>query len=223
MRNTLCVAALLAAVLAPAHAAVLDFGNRGATELEFCTSTNTGNGAISTCGNGVFIAQSYGDVAGVLDVRYSMPRFETSFSLKWWAEFYNDLYGVLWADSSDGDSQAAIDLVPAAGRAVTLQGLDLGSYSVPARNTTLVISDLGSGSVLYTRTGMVGEASNKATTFNFSNLSSTSGLRILWQDSAYNVGIDNIRYTVSAVPEPGAWLLMAGGLLAIGTLVRRRG
>ncbi len=33
---------------------------------------------------------------------------------------------------------------------------------------------------------------------------------------------DNIAMDVSAVPEPSAWLLMAGGLAAVGAIARRR-
>lgn len=39
-------------------------------------------------------------------------------------------------------------------------------------------------------------------------------------DASYTPG--NLGLTVSAVPEPGSWLLMALGLLAVGAGARRR-
>ena len=49
---------------------------------------------------------------------------------------------------------------------------------------------------------------------------SAKGLWIEFQDSAYNVGIDNTEYSLVAVPEPAAALLLALDLAGIG-LVRR--
>ena len=66
--------------------------------------------------------------------------------------------------------------------------------------------------------GVLVAASNSA-------LGSSLGIAIEWRDSAFNVGVDNIDFTVgpAAVPEPstGALLLM-GGLALIGRWSRRR-
>jgi hypothetical protein len=48
-------------------------------------------------------------------------------------------------------------------------------------------------------------------------------LRFTATGLAYSAAaIDNIRFDVSPVPEPGSWALMAAGLAAVGSIVRRR-
>mgnify|MGYP000879189515 CR=1 FL=1 len=222
MFKTACTALGLAACLAPAQALTLDFGN-GPLAPEICTNTGTGLGPLVGCTSGTYISQGYGDVAGVLDVVYDAPRISGDHSLRWWAEDYNNLYGVLWAEGGDANSQAVIDLHPLDGNTVTLHGFDLGAYANTSRGTTLTVRDLASNALLFSHAGAVGSLpANLATHFTLSGVSSAHGLRIQWQDNAYNVGIDNISFSVGAVPEPGTWAMLAAGLLALGWLARRR-
>lgn len=214
--NGLAVASL------PAAANVIDFG-AVAPETAVCSSTNDGLGAITACADSDYLHQSYGDIAGVVDVRYSAPR-SADTSLRWWAEDYNDLYGVAWADRSDNDSMARIDIVALqGGMGITLTHFDLGAYLNTSRSTTVTITDLADNSVLYTFSGAVGMFGgfNFATPFNV-NLSSTSGIRIEWADSAYNVGIDNITYAVTAVPEAETYALLLAGLGLVTAAARRK-
>ncbi len=203
--------------LAPAaQAAILTFEGDAV-----CANDTAGNGAITSCGNYVHIAQSYGDVVGVIDVSYSAPRLTDSNSLRWWDNSYNTLYGVAWADSSDGDSKARIDLKPLNGQAVMLTHFDMGAYPNTTRGTTITISDL-SGNVLMSYAGNIGQMGNMPNSFD-GNWTSASGIRIEWQDSAFNVGIDNITYQMtSAVPEPETYAMLMAGLAAVGWMARRR-
>ncbi|WP_373987962.1 PEP-CTERM sorting domain-containing protein [Duganella sp. BuS-21] len=211
------LACLATALCAPAaYGAVLDFDGDAVCAG---SSDATGNGAISSCVNYAFLAQSYGDMAGVIDVHYAAPRLSET-SMRWWADQYNDLHGVAWADSSDSDSKARIDLKPLNGQGVMLTHFDLGSYPGGTRNTTVTISDL-SGNVLMTYSGAVGEAGNLATAFNGS-WSGQSGIRIEWEDNAYNVGIDNITYSMAPVPEPATYAMLGAGLAILGLYARRR-
>ena len=107
MHKPFCLAALLAAAWLPADAAALDFGN-GPTLPDICASDFSGGAPLLTCNNSRYIAQSYGDVAGVLDVQYIAPRAADGRSLRWWDSGYNNLYGALWTEGGDETSQAAV-------------------------------------------------------------------------------------------------------------------
>jgi hypothetical protein len=215
MKKTLLALALSGAA-ALAQAGVIDFN----PPASVCNNAADGNGGIVACSNYGYIAQSYGDVAGVLDVQYAAPRVNST-SLSWWDANYNTLRGVAWAVGGDENSAARIDLVPLNGMAVTLSHFDLGAYPDTARGTHVTVAAIG-GPVLFTYDGSVGGLpGNTASSFDGS-WTSLSGIRIEWHDSAYNVGIDNISYAVNPVPEPSAWLMLALGLAGIGIAGRRR-
>jgi hypothetical protein len=207
--------ASLALGMSAAQAGVLDFNGPNV-----CNDLASGNGTAGACGNWVYIAQSYGDIAGVLDVRYAAPRY-TDTSLEWWDADYNNLRQVAFAPGGDGDSKGRIDLVPLNGQAVTLTHFDLGAYPNTARGTTVTVSDLN-GNVLMSYAGSVGGLPGNLPSAFDGSWSSMSGIRIEWQDSAYNVGIDNITYSIAAVPEPATYATMSAGLVALAMLARRR-
>ena len=223
MNSKLLAALPLLVATAGAHALTLDFGN-GPDAPTICSSTGDGLGALVTCANYAYLSQGYGDIAGLVDVNFSAPRVP-GVSLHWWDTSYNTLYGVAWADGGDGDSQARIEILALQpGDSVLLSGFDLGAYASTTRNTTVNIYAVGGGTPLYTYTGAVGDGAVAATSFVV-NVSAPGGLWIEWQDSAYNVGIDNIQYSVSSVPEPAAAGLMLAGLLGMAAAAasRRRG
>ena len=201
-----------------AQAAVIDFGN-GPDAPILCTSSIDGIGSSISCGDGSYISQAHGDVTGLLDVTYT--DVNNARSLVWWGTQYNNLFGVAWSSGSDGDSSARIELMPLNGQVVTLSSFDLGAYAFTTRGTNLTITDSLSGATLFSYAGPVGNGAVSATSFA-PNVSSANGLRINWQNSAYNVGIDNITYSVSAVPEPASLALMLAGAGLVGAAARRR-
>lgn len=202
-----------------AHAVTLDFGNGPDTPV-ICSSNAQGTGALAACTNGGYINQAYGDIAGAVDVGFAQP-LQAGNSLRWWSAGYNDLWGVPWADGTDILSQAHVDLRALNGRTVTLSQFDFGAYPSVPRNASITVYDLGTNQSLFHYEGNIGNGSAH-TTFGNLSLSSTAGLRIEWRDTAYNVGIDNIVFEVSAVPEPSGYALLLAGLGVVGMLARRR-
>jgi len=222
-RRTLLATALWAA-LATAHGGTLDFGS-GPVAPSICTGVlATGAGPASACTNGNFVSQAYGDVDGLVDISYVSPPVADATGLRWWSTDYNNLYGILYAgNGGDSSSLARIEIKAAAPDAVvTLTGFDLGAYNQTTRGTNVNVYALGGGAPLYTFSGPVGDGALAATTFSV-NVSAVGGLWLEWGDSAFNVGIDNVQYSVSSVPEPApAALWLTGALMGFTVLRRRR-
>jgi len=102
---------------AVAHATVLTFD---------------GNICIGGCAHSVAINQTYGDIAGQLDVVYTHRESNGNTAidvndLVWWDTQYSDLTNIAWGGFSDAVGVSEIALIPAAGFQVTLNGFDLGS------------------------------------------------------------------------------------------------
>ncbi|BDC51042.1 hypothetical protein F183_A33580 [Bryobacterales bacterium F-183] len=187
-----------------------------------CAADSSGIGAATPCFDLSAINQTYGDTAQV-NVTYADANF--GVSLGYWGGGYNDLTGIVWAAGGDPGSFGRITLELLIPGTITLNSLDMGAFPNTTLGTNLRIYGLGGGSPLYTFSGNVGTPPN-ATPFSFSNISSTNGLIIEWQNSAYNVGMDNIDFTITptatGVPEPSSMAILvlgAGGLL---TVSRRR-
>jgi hypothetical protein len=219
MKTTSTLLAALASIVLAAsasHAAIIDFNGPGV-----CNTAVDGNGALKPCANWDFISQSYGDMAGVIDVKYSAFNL-ASTSLEWWDDDYNTLRGIAFAAGSDGNSHGRIDLKPLNGMGVMLTHFDMGAYSNTSMGTNITVSDL-SGNVLLAYKGNVGTSSpNMPTSFNGSWVGK-DGVRIEWENSAYNVGIDNVTYEMArVVPEPETYAMLGAGLAVLRLLTRRR-
>ncbi|MDZ7890646.1 MAG: PEP-CTERM sorting domain-containing protein [Rhodoferax sp.] len=189
--------ALLFAAPVASHAVDLDF-----------------NGAVS---NGVSLAQTYGD-GPTWDVTYRDLTTPSS-SLLGWTTGYQGTRDVLYSGTSDANSHGRITIAPYAGYQVTLNSFDLTPY--------LPNNPLGFSSqwAVYAAGGTPSFASvgplTTLTTFSPA-LSSTTGVVIEWKTSAYDMGIDNIRFTVTAVPEPETYALLLAGLGVVGAIARRK-
>lgn len=180
--------------------------------------TFDGGACSGGCSNYASILQSYGDIAGQLDVEYKRSQ-PNGGSLSWW-NVYSDLNGVAWGDPG-GVSE--VFLRPLAGFQVTLLGFDLGSYGGDNRSSQVTLLG-GNGDVLGAFPNLIIGATHQSFA---SNLTRSDGIRIQWGPDAYDVGIDNIAFEVTAiptggVPEPATWAIMILGFGAVGTAIRTR-
>ena len=189
--------------------------------LTFDQNTACGNTACSNWGQ---LSQNYGDVAGLVDVSYINVN-NPQYSLLSWDLNYNDLSGVAWTGGGAGDSDAVshgrIEIKAPNGGMVVLNSMDFGAWSNTTRGTHIVVTALGGGSPLFSYTGDVGSGTSSHNTFS-PNVSSANGLWIDWYNSAYNVGIDNVNFSIAAVPEPETYAMFLAGLGLLGSIARRR-
>lgn len=196
-----------ASAAVPGHVYTLDFNDRNtACDGQPCSA----------------IPQTYGDVAGIVDVSYSAPW--TGSYVPWST---SPISGGFLAPSfmhSSGASGVSVwmeALRP--GASVTLHHFDMLSTS-GMQAPDLIVSDL-QGKILYVQRAYIG--SDQDPTFNnivgFNpEITVLGGLRLWWSGGNMSLGVDNIVFEVSPVPEPSTYLMLMAGLLAIGAAARRR-
>ena len=178
------------------------------------------------------IAPTYGSHAGYLTVS---NRSRTAFGnsainlcdgtshVDYWNTGYSNLTDVAFA-CADG-LVGEFFFQPLAGKSVTLNSLDIGSYNSfngvgPDRLYSVRAYD-ASWNPLLILNGTV----NSAVHLNF-GVTSLSGIYLQW-GTDWNSGVDNISTTVAeprvtAAPEPATLIILAPALLALGAMKRRR-
>lgn len=171
------------------------------------------------------VAQEYGDVAGVVDLSYfDMKR--AGQSLKLWDSGYNDLQNVAYASGGDapGQSHGRIEIRPLGGNAVRLDAMDFGAWLDATLATRIRVYEIGGADALFAYDGNVGDGAVGHASFA-PGVSSVTGLWIDWFDTATNVGIDNVRFTIGGaapVSEPAPLALLVFGLGALALALTRR-
>ncbi len=213
MKTLASLAVILVAIAAiPAAAGTLTFPNN------ICSANTDGSGPIIACVNYGYINQAYGDTAQ-LDVQY-VDRVVPGNSLRWWSTGYNNLPSAAWGGTGDlpGQSDDSIILLPAAGYSVTLNSFDMGAYYHAVLGTNIIITEVGTGNTLLDFGPQTIGVGDLAVSF-FPNVTSSHGIDIRWYDTAYNVGIDNIDYSVT--PEPATLGMLGFGLVTLASRVRR--
>jgi PEP-CTERM motif len=191
-----------------AQADTLDFSG------DICSSATDGSGAMVACANGGRINQSYGDTA-LVDVTFK-SQVSGSNSMYFWGSAYSGLSAVAY-----GDSGATPEItLTAIGSTITLQSLDLGAWPNTDRPSQLTVVDLATNAAVFS-SGAITVLGATASSFSF-NLSSNTGFAIQFGPDGYNVGIDNIQFTTTPVPEASTYAMLLAGLAAVGSVVRRR-
>lgn len=206
----LTAAIFLAFSIGAAQAATLDF------------SGNICNGG-NACGNGGSIDQSYGDIAGEVDVQFDGDRSTVALdSVYHWTGGYETLTHVAYTSSGYGMS---ILFQAATGFDVTLSAFDIATYFNRVTNTSIRIIDTATNSVLVNDT--YAPLSTAGVTSYLGSWSSTDGILIEFGPDAWDVGISNLTYSAHrentpTVPLPASGLLLGFAVFGLGQLRRKQ-
>lgn len=191
-------------------------------------ATLTFDGAIcnggDTCSDGRKIDQTYGDIAGEVDVVYDSDRSTAAKeNVFFWNQNYESLSNVIYGTNGGGGLSVA--LMAATGFDVLLSGFDIAPYANRSRNTLVQIIDLANNAVLLDEA--FAPLSIDGVTSFAGSWESTVGLQINLGPDAWDVGMDNIAFraveetTTAPVPLPATGLLMLGGLFGVSRLRRK--
>lgn len=191
-----------------------------ATAAQAAVLTFDGNICYSgqACTNGQPIDQSYGDIAGQVDVQYDYDIGVAGQSnLLFWDNNYSDLTNVAYGAYT---SPSEIFFKALTGYSVTLSSLKIGAWLSDYTSNVTILDGLDN--VLF-NSGSITVNRFVSTAFTGS-YSSVNGIKLRYGPYGYNVGLDNIEYSASAispVPLPATALLLGGGLAGLFGLRRR--
>ena len=214
MTGRILATAIAALWMAPASAATLDFSG------PICVG-----GLGGACASGFFIDQSYGDIAGQVDVQWDGDSATAGLqNAHYWAYGYETLTDVAY---SGANSTLTIMFTALAGFGVSLTGFDIANYANRALSTTVVVTDMATNTVLFDSGTFTPENDCPADVCSFSSTlwTSNTGISLAFGPDSYNTGIDNITYdtySIAAVPVPASGLLLLGGLFGLSRVRRRK-
>lgn len=172
--------------------------------------------------NGAYIPQTYGDLAN-LDLSYTNKESFGNSSvitpeLGYWHSDYSDRTGVAY--TLYDNSVAEISFTAAAGYVGKISSFYFGKYPGNNINGSFAIYDAG-WNVLWSHT----ESSIWDGGIGMSPDVSFTGTAYLQWGTSFNLGLDELTYSVSAedvqpapIPLPAGFPLLAAGLLAFGGL-----
>lgn len=225
IRNMFALAAI--SLAAPAYATT------------YTLTFDQSDACLVACTIGSDILQSYGDVAGQVDVVYDANRATPELeNLYYWSTGYETLTDVAYGINRAGGLSITINALT--GFQVSLLGFDIAPYNDRVVNTSVAIIDLldESSSVFFQTFTPLSNAA--VTPFSFAgpfSYTSTGGFRIELGPDAWDVAIDNVMFNVStnsinpppppnpsAIPLPAAgWMLLAslGGFAALRRRTRQ--
>jgi hypothetical protein len=199
-----------------AVAAALALSGLSASAASYIIDFNTLGQADDTA-----ISNSFGDVAGIADISYADAFFfSTGYADQ--ATGGSGPGAAAYVFNNGNPGVMTITIAPLAGAAsMTLNSMGVGQYVTPPPNSSYQVASLnvfdGASNFLGSTSGLPSPSFTYAP-----NFTSTTGFVIKFgPDGEYN-GINNIRYTVTPVPEPGTYALLLAGLGAVGLVARRR-
>ena len=213
------VIALLATATHHASAAVLTFNITDAT-AGIAMPQGYGDRVTSTT-SGVFSYGADGGFTPNVVVEYTSPGFPTD--LNFWTTGYSDLTNILY-NEPDGVDGYTVRFVADSGFLVRLDSFDLGNFGGAVTLPGLSIVD-GLGNTLFLSSNIpVGAAAVPHQIYNFSGGLFAEEIRIIVNTAGLagnsdNIGLDNIQFGQTAIPEPNAAVLLVTGA---ALMLRRR-
>ncbi len=216
MISTAVLAATFALVSTPAAAA---------TTLTFS------NACGGVCADGDNISQSYGDIAGLLNISYrsvaSNGSMTTVGAARSWTTEYGNLTDVIWG-AEGGTLEIAFSLL-APNTQITLNSVDYAAWGGANVQTQIALYSFGSlgGFFLPLLPSGALTAPTEGHATWAPNFTSANGFILHFGPDGYNGGLDNLTFTISnvnvggAVPEPTTWLSMILGFGLVGAAARR--
>jgi hypothetical protein len=222
MNYTTILLALAATSLLPASATVLTF------------DTGLGNGVpmpqtygdqVTSITSGAF---SYGAAGGFtpnIAVEYTSP--DTPTDLNFWTTGYSDLVNVL-ENEPDGENSFTVRFTADSGFLVRLDGFDLGNFGSQVTLTGFRVED-ALGNSLFSVSNLVVPASTQPhLDFDFAGGLFASQINLIVDTTGLggnsdNIGLDNIQFGQTAVPEPSAAALFLPAALCLLRRKRQRG
>lgn len=171
------------------------------------------------CGDGSIIDQSYGDIAGQLDVIW-----DANIDAGGNQSFLHYTTGFVGTDNvgytNVGGAVSQVLLATQPGYQVTLNSFDWTPWPGLRNRSVKVFDETGDKFI------STSQSSGNLTTYDtgdFGVVTSSDLIGIQFvSDPGGNVGIDNISFTISEVPLPAAALLFGSGLLGLIGLARRK-
>ncbi len=203
--------ALATSTQAPAATYVLDF--------------NPAEACAGPCSPFSLISQDYGDVPGVIDISWMSvpfpgdPASGSSEIVFYWDTFYGDLTDVIFS----GRRLEVKFTLAEPGNSITFNSIDYASYFSAERDTKLSLYSLDFAPLAATTQHIVRGGGHQSWSPNIfgEQPTQTGGMILHLGPDAFNVGFDNLTFTVNAiVPEPATWLTMILGFFAVGGAMR---
>ena len=210
MKKQICLIALLIAASQSARATVLTF-DTGLTDSAVMPQTY--GDQVTSAVSGSF---SYGTAGGFtpnVAVEYTSP--DAPADLNFWTTGYSDLINVL-ENEPDGENGYTVRFIADPGFLVRLDRFALGNFGAAVTLAGLRIED-GFGNSLFSLSNIAVLASTAPhQDYDFLGGLTASEINIIVDTtglggSSDNIGLDNIQFGQTVIPEPSSALLLASG------------
>jgi PEP-CTERM motif len=198
------------------------------TPAAAATTLTFSNACGGVCANYGVISQSYGDIAGLLDISYRSVAGQGSSATvddaHFWDMEYANLVDVIYG-APNATLEIAFRLLDPT-KQITFNSVDYAGWrnSTPGTQFGIYEEALNASALSAAAFDAPGDISGAWTP----NYTSTSGFRFHFGADSYYAAIDNLTFTISdignigPVPEPATWLSMILGFGLVGAAARRR-